>query len=278
MKLPVFKKLVISGGGIKGLAICGAIDVLQSENVLDKIEEIYGSSIGAYIAFFLCLNISPKHICDIIKVDLTKLQEFDMRRFLTEYGFDDGQKFASLLNATIKTAGYDPGITFGQLAEFSKYKLFICGTNINRSEPIYFSVDTHPNMEVRDALRISGGYPFAFTPVNIDGDLYSDGAIMCPLPCNTISEKDKEHTLCIANHRSFDRYPTDGIYKYLMSIISCIIDSLTEQNIKSMKHVVEISYPLHAMAFDISLEEKDKVIKCGENNAKYWLNKIKENN
>lgn len=271
MKLPIFKKLVISGGGIKGLAICGAIDVLQSNNILDKIEEIYGSSIGAYIAFFLCIGISSKNICEIIKVDLTKLQDFDMRRFLTEWGFDDGNKFANFVNATIKTAGYEPNITFTELAVFSKYKLFICGTNINKSQPIYFSVDTHPDMEIRDALRISGGYPFAFTPINIDGDLYSDGAIMCPLPCNIISEKDKEQTLCIAIHKSFNRYQTDSIYKYLMSIISCIIDSLTEQNINSMKHVIKISYPLHAMAFDISLDEKEKVIKCGEDSVKEWL-------
>jgi len=272
MKLPKFKKLVISGGGIKGLAICGAIELLIKKiKLMDTIEEIYGSSIGSYIAFFLCIKISPKDICDIIKVDLTEFQEFNMARFLTEYGFDDGKKFTNLLNATIKTAGYNPDITFKQLSKISKYKLFICGTNINKSEAVYFSVDNHPNMEIRDALRISGGYPFAFTPINIDGDLYSDGAIVSPLPCSLISEKDKEITLAIANHRSFDRYTTDGIYSYLMSIISCIIDSLTEANIKSMKYVVEISYPLHAMAFDISLQEKDKIIECGRKFAEDWL-------
>ena len=57
MKKNHFKKLLISGGGVKGLAICGVLEWLQENTkILDSVEEIYGSSIGAYIGFFYGLG------------------------------------------------------------------------------------------------------------------------------------------------------------------------------------------------------------------------------
>ena len=50
MKKNHFKKLLISGGGIKGLAICGVLEWLEENTkILNSIEEIYGSSIGDFI-------------------------------------------------------------------------------------------------------------------------------------------------------------------------------------------------------------------------------------
>ena len=59
MSLP-FRKLALSGGGMKGILHIGALLELQKYQKLDFPEGIYGSSIGAviatYIAFGLPLN------------------------------------------------------------------------------------------------------------------------------------------------------------------------------------------------------------------------------
>lgn len=276
MKIPKFKKLVISGGGIKGLVICGTLEWIENNTkILDNIEEIYGSSIGAYIGFFLGLGISLHNISLIFEnFNLANLQDFDMNLFINEYGFDKGNKFMNLVRATIKTQGYNPNITFSEFQKISKYKLFICGTNINKAEAVYFSVDTHKDMEICLALRISGGYPFSFTPININGDLYADGAIMCPLPCDLINKKDKKITLAIVNHRSISRYETDSFNKYLMSVISCMIDSLTDKYVQSLKYVIKLKYPIFSMNFNIEKEEKSKMIEYGKNMAKEWFSKF----
>lgn len=274
MKKNHFKKLLISGGGIKGLSICGVLEWLEDNTkILDSIEEIYGSSIGAYIGFFLGLGIPLKNIAQIFEINLMELTEIDIKLFLEEFGFDNGAKFSNLLKATIKIQGYSPTITFEEFQKISKYKLFISGTNINKARVEYFSVDTHPQMEVAMALRISGSYPVAFTPIRIGDDLYADGAIMSPLPCDLIKKEDKKRTLCIVNHRSITSNNTDTLHSYILSVISCIIDSLTDKNVECMRHVIILQYPLHAMDFTISFEEKLQMIEYGKEKAQEWWKK-----
>jgi predicted acylesterase/phospholipase RssA len=274
MKKNYFKKLLISGGGIKGLAICGVLEWLQENTkILDSIEEIYGSSIGAYIGFFIGLGISFKNIAEIFEIDLIEFTDIDIKLFLDEFGFDKGTKFSNLLKATIKIKGFSPTMTFEEFQTISKYKLFVSATNINKAQIEYFSVDTHPKMEVVMALRISGSYPVAFTPIRIGNDLYADGAIISPIPCDLIKKEDKKRTLCIVNHRSINNNNTDTLHSYILSVISCIVDSLTDKNVESMKHVITLQYPLHAMDFGISFEEKLKMIEYGKERAQEWWKK-----
>ncbi len=274
MKKNHFKKLLISGGGVKGLAICGVLEWLQENTkILDSIEEIYGSSIGSYIGFFIGIGISFKRIQELFKMDLMEFLDIDIKIFLEEFGFDNGTKFTNLIKAIIKIQGYSPTITFEEFQTISKYKLFISGTNINKSRIEYFSVDTHPQMEIITALRISGSYPVAFTPIKIGDDLYADGAIISPLPCDLIKKEDKKRTLCIVNHRSITENTTDTLHSYILSLISCIIDSLTDKNVDCMRHVITLQYPLHAMDFGISIEEKLKMIEYGKEKAQEWWKK-----
>jgi predicted acylesterase/phospholipase RssA len=274
MKKNHFKKLLISGGGVKGLAICGVLEWLQENTkILDSIEEIYGSSIGSYIGFFIGIGISFKRIQELFKMDLMEFLDIDIKIFLEEFGFDNGTKFNNLIKAIIKIQGYSPTITFEEFQTISKYKLFISGTNINKSRIEYFSVDTHPQMDIITALRISGSYPVAFTPIRIGDDLYADGAIISPLPCDLIKKEDKKRTLCIVNHRSITENTTDTLHSYILSLISCIIDSLTDKNVDCMRHVITLQYPLHAMDFGISIEEKLKMIEYGKEKAQEWWKK-----
>jgi predicted acylesterase/phospholipase RssA len=268
-----FKNLVISGGGIKGIAICGALNKLNEKiQLLSTIKTIVGSSIGSYIAFFLALGLTP-HKMNLVfeNVDFKELQEFDIKLFFEKYGFDEGNKFSSLVKATMQTQNVNSNITFAEFAKIAKYNIIIVGTNINKSEARYFSAEHTPDMEVIKALRISGGYPFAFTPVELDGDLYADGALICPLASDIIPKKERRKTLGIAIHRSFPRLDTGNLNTYIFSVVSCILDSLMDKNIKNLKHVLILSYPLPAMSFHISKEEKIKLEEFGSNEAEKWL-------
>jgi hypothetical protein len=58
-----------------------------------------------------------------------------------------------------------------------------------------------------------------------------------------------------------------------MSVISCIIDSLTDKSIESMRHIIQLNYPLHSMDFSISIEEKITLIEYGKKSAGKWWKK-----
>ena len=80
------------------------------------------------------------------------------------------------------------GATSGMGAAFAKkfgeqgFDLIITGTNLNRMNTYYFSHITYPEMELRQAIRISASYPFVFVPVEFDGDLFIDGGVIDNYP------------------------------------------------------------------------------------------------
>jgi len=277
-KIPKIKTLILSGGGIKGIAITSALETLDTEiNLFSNVKQIIGSSIGAYIAFFICIGVSLRKIRIIFEnIRLDQFQEFDLKMFISKYGFDDGNKMAKFVKAIIQTQNIDINITFKDLEKISKYDLIISASNISRSMPKHFSAKNTPDFPIITALRISGGYPFAFTPVEIDGELYSDGAIISPIASNIISKKDKNNTLGIICSRETSEVKIESIYQYILSVIYCIVDSLTEQLIKLLKHKVLIKSSIPAMKFDITEEERSLLELTGKNSALEWLSMFNE--
>lgn len=272
-KIPKIKKLILSGGGIKGIAIASALETLDNEiKLFSTVREIIGSSIGAYIAFFICIGVSLRKIRVIFEnIRLDQFQEFDMKMFISKFGFDEGSKMMNFVKAIIQTQGIDPKITFRQLKKISKYRLIITASNISRSAPKYFSAKETPDFPILTALRISGGYPFAFTPVEIDGELFSDGAIISPIASSIITKKEKKKTLAILCSRPTNEIKIESIYQYILCVIYCIVDSLTEQLVKQLKYKVVIESSVPSMKFNITEEECALLEKTGENSAREWL-------
>ena len=52
----VLKNLVLSGGSTKGFSYIGVIKCLDEFSLLDNLEEIVGTSIGALFSTFVCLK------------------------------------------------------------------------------------------------------------------------------------------------------------------------------------------------------------------------------
>ena len=53
-----FKNLVFEGGGVKGIAYVGAMEILEKRGILQNIERVGGTSAGAINAVLLALNYS----------------------------------------------------------------------------------------------------------------------------------------------------------------------------------------------------------------------------
>ena len=63
----VFENLVFEGGGIKGLAFCSAIQVLEAKGIMANIKRLAGSSAGAITAGLLA--------CDHFSTELLAILE-----------------------------------------------------------------------------------------------------------------------------------------------------------------------------------------------------------
>ena len=101
-----FKNLVFEGGGVKGIAYGGALEVLQSMNILPGIKRVAGTSAGAINATLLALGYSYREVSDIISK--TNFKDFEDGSLLSEllgltkkYGWYKGDKFRSWIEGYI---------------------------------------------------------------------------------------------------------------------------------------------------------------------------------
>ncbi len=95
-----WRNLVFEGGGVKGLAYAGALEVLESEHVLEDIVRVGGSSAGGITAGMLAVGMTPQEIREVL--DETDFKRFmdddwgvvrDTARLFKEFGWHKGEAF-----------------------------------------------------------------------------------------------------------------------------------------------------------------------------------------
>ncbi len=204
-----YRNLVMEGGGVRGLAYSGALEVLEQKGILDNIDRVAGSSAGAIAGLMVSLGYNSFEIDSILQN--LKIQEFNdgkswigkFKRIKTEFGLYKGDKFESWLGQLIEFKTGNANITFNELHRLHlsnrAFKDFYCtGTNITQQRLDILSWKTMPDMKLSTAVHISGCIPFYFKPVPINPagkevalgdttvkyDLYVDGGMLCNYPIN----------------------------------------------------------------------------------------------
>ena len=61
-----FRNLVFEGGGVKGIAYVGTMEVLEDRGILQNIDRVGGTSAGAINAVLTALNFSNDEVSDIL--------------------------------------------------------------------------------------------------------------------------------------------------------------------------------------------------------------------
>lgn len=199
----------MEGGGVRGLAYPGALEVLDQKGILQNIDNVAGSSAGAIAGLMVALNYTSYEIDSVLQN--LKIAEFNdgkfffgkIRRIKNEYGMYKGEKFESWLSGLIEYKTGNADLNFYQLHQMhlgnKKFKDFYCtGTNITEQKLEILSWKTWPEMKLKTAVHISSCIPFYFVPVAVDSlgnevltrdstylyDLFVDGGMLCNYPVN----------------------------------------------------------------------------------------------
>ena len=154
--------IVLSGGGIRGIAHLGVLKALQDKKI--KISHITGTSAGAIVGALYANEVDPYHVLEVF--NKTKLYKYLRPAF----------RLPALLN--LETAfsllkDYLPQNSFENL----KIPLTITATNFNEGKLVYFSEG-----ELIRKVLASSCIPGVFNPIMIDGKIYIDGGVMNNFP------------------------------------------------------------------------------------------------
>ena len=131
-----FKNLVFEGGGVKGIAYVGAMEVLDKEEILNNIERVAGTSAGAMVAVLVGLKYSADEVKDVLwHLNFKNFMDkscfiVNTNRLLKEYGWYKGDFFRKTMAELIERKTGNGEITFGELAETKEYReIYLVGAD-----------------------------------------------------------------------------------------------------------------------------------------------------
>jgi NTE family protein len=186
-----FRNLIFEGGGVKGIAYIGAMQILKDRGVLPDIRRVGGTSAGAINALIYALGYSIPEQREILRsTDFRKFMDDsfgairDIRRLAREFGWHKGDFFESWIGDLIEQRLGNRHATFQDLSAAGHPDLYVIGTNLSTGYAEVFSAERHASMKLTTAVRISMSIPLFFAAMRhgARGDIYVDGGMQLNYP------------------------------------------------------------------------------------------------
>ena len=278
-----FDTLVLSGGGIKGFNILGAIQALKDANLLTKINTYIGTSIGAIISYLLAIGWSPIEIMVSIHINkwLEKVQQFNLVAMINGNG---ATSFTAVYEAIEKMTLEKIGclLTLGKLKE--KFgKTLLCTTyNMTTCRIEYLGPDNYPDLPCLTALRMSANIPLVFDRFKYMDNFYVDGGIADNFPIvKGVEVGNSVIGICIEiSQKSLRDEPKDGILNYFFRLLQVPIIQSTRYRSDTVSDKctvisVKTSELENVLQFDIKIKKRLDMFSHGYSQVKEFLEKEK---
>lgn len=278
------------GGGCLGCAYIGAIRAASELGVLQHVNKFSGSSVGAIAAAFLACRASAAFIesafgsLDIKSIaDRSRSFTVCVYRVLRRGGCARGAVLKERLATYLRELTGNRNITFGQIQKRYGTTLVITGTSLTRATTEYFCAETHADMSVLQALLISTAMPGLFPIQQHNGEQWSDGGILHNYPIQVFDREGKENSktvgfkLITSDERAIQEPGQIGNgVEAGCAILRMLVDrgQRLHEHERDWRRTVAIDAgALSSTSFDLSSDEKNKLIENGYNATNDYLKK-----
>jgi NTE family protein len=202
--------LVLSGGGAKGLAHIGVIEVLEDYGI--RIDRVAGTSMGAIVGGFYALGfdasqmdslVQQHDLGDIIMGELPRAstgirsRKYDEKTFLTltysrgrldiPAGISDGQRIYDFLYQN--TYPLNQELVFDSLSR----PFFCVAADLATGQQVVLD-----SGNIATAMRASSALPTIVNPVRLGSQILVDGGVANNLPAQEMREKGVDVVLCVS--------------------------------------------------------------------------------
>jgi len=235
--------LVLGGGGARGAAHIGVLEVLERLRV--PVDCVAGTSMGALVAGAFAAGLTPAEMREALaKADWADMFQDNPAFYDMSYRNKRlSQTFlpGSELGVTDKGLQYAPGVVTGQKikAFFNQLVRADRGERLIEDLPLPLSIvatdiGNGARVVMRDgslteAMRASMSVPGLMAPVERDGHLMVDGGLVDNVPIAEARERCQADTVIVVNVGS-PLLQADQIGS-LLSVTAQMVNILTEQNV-----------------------------------------------
>lgn len=211
----MYRNLVFKGGGVRGIAYMGSVEVLEELNLLSNIERVAGTSSGAITATLISFRKATNETMDLFNtLDLQKVPQRAVNgksrniihlknsenymRLFEKFGWFSSVYFHGWLESIIaEQCRGNPRATFADFQEFGYRDLHIIASNISRHRAEVFSAKNSPDVAVADAVRMSMSIPLYFEALRFNGkrfgeagDYFVDGGLFNNYPIHIFDQPE----------------------------------------------------------------------------------------
>ena len=226
--------LALSGGGARGLAHIGVLQVLEAEHI--PVAAIAGTSMGAYIGSLFAAGLAGERLEELAREikdrrTLYRLMDFT---FPPSAGLIRGLKLRKHLERSLGN------LAFSELA----IPLLVVATDLHTLDAHVF--DSGP---VAPAVHASSAIPGVCAPVHIDGRVFTDGGSAEPLPVTLLRE----------------RYPLDAVIAVNVLPTAADIVSGADPSFnvpEKMSLAARVFHPLNLMAHGNVMDTFKRALMC----------------
>ncbi|MFL0505119.1 patatin-like phospholipase family protein [Ureibacillus sp. 179-F W5.1 NHS] len=282
---------VFSGGGIKGFAYVGALQVLEEQNY--RFKRVAGTSAGAIMACFIAAGYQANEIEEILDdLDLKGLLDppklartLPFLKWLNLYfrmGLYKGKALEKWFYKKLVAKGI---ITFNDLPKGS---LKLVTSDLTNGRMIVIPDDlasygiNWKTFPVSKALRMSCGIPFFFEPIKLKDNkgesIFVDGGVLSNFPLWIFDNGNKERPLIglkLSNpSEKMEPHEIENGFHLFEALFTTMKNAHDERYIsrKDEKNIIFIPVENYsATQFDIDQETKEALIDIGRKRTSKFL-------
>jgi len=285
--LRLFKKkkpkwaLVLMGGGSRGLAHIGILNVLQKNGLTPDI--IVGTSMGAVIGGLFASGISPtklKEIANDFNLNnfierpnlpfIKKKSQISILDFLMLESYKSRLLKKLGLNREDKMEAYLRNLIGEVCIEELPVKFACNAVDLISGREIIFE-----NGKLYKALRATMSLPILFEPTKIDNMLLLDGGVLNNAPVGIARNLDAHKVILVDIHKDIKEVPTEEIkntFQLLHRMVETMVAYTTEDKINRADLVIRIDLEMDALDYSDYL----RIVETGENIGNENIDKIKK--
>lgn len=302
-KKPVEKPcdIVLEGGGVKGIALIGAIEELYKTG--HRRCRVAGTSAGAIVGSLLAAGMPIPQLTELLQnVDYTEFRDEGFidklgiggktASLVFEKGVYEGKYLRDWLARQLESVGVR---TFAdlrvsepwaqKLPPEQRYRLVVIVSDVSRGRLVrlpwdYKDYGLDPDTQlVADAVRASMSIPYFYEPVKLSGKYLVDGGLLSNFPIGIFDNTNDWPTFGIKLSARADAFtkmnPVANPVDYSLAILSTAMNAHDQMHIDDpctqQRTIFVDTFDIKATHFDISGEEQKRLYESGRHYARTFL-------
>jgi predicted acylesterase/phospholipase RssA len=157
----------------------------------------------------------------------------------------------------VEKVGYVP--TMQQLSDLFNIDFTLVTYNLTDEKREYISCNTHPDISVTSAVRMSSSYPLLFEPYEQNGKLYLDGGIVDNFSIETASlETVDGKVLGVVTLNPHKKYTNDtNNIDFAIKLLQIFVQTVTLDKISRVANGDIVILDTHSMFFNFDSSNND---------------------